>query len=54
MFINANHAQASNSLSYGWTPISAKGAPRTIAEALKEQGYDVEKTPLRLTFPEKQ
>ena len=48
MFINANHAQASNSLSYGWTPISAKGAPRTIAEALKEQGYDVEKNPIKV------
>lgn len=48
MFINANHARASNSLSYGWTPLDAKGAPRTIAEALKEQGYDVEKNPIKV------
>ena len=48
MFINGNYAQASNSLSYGWTPISAKGAPRTIAEALKEQGYDIEKMPIKV------
>lgn len=48
MFINANHAQTSNVLSYGWTPISAKGSPKTIAEALKEQGYDIEEKPIKV------
>lgn len=48
MFINANHARASNSLSYGWTPISAKGSSKTIVEALKEQGYDIEKRPIKV------
>lgn len=48
MFINASQTQASNALSYGWTPISEKSSHKTIAEALKEQGYDIEKNPIKV------
>lgn len=48
MFINASQTQASNALSYGWTPISEKSSHKTIAEALKEQGYDIEKKPFKV------
>lgn len=52
MQISMNNAEASYALSRGWTDISAQGSPRKIADVLREQGYDIDKMPLKIDISE--